>query len=818
MHKSFALKSIEKQSAFRSAINSKGFRGLPEYPLLIALSLLAIILCAPIDNPYENPENIGIALSVAGDTALVYHSVSDTLRLAVALHIATIVKQVVIDWNSSSEKRDTIAVSTNKIDDTLTVMHVFSGEGNRTVRVSAVPDNSKMQASAEITIRIGRRPQIAGNGRVLVPEVLRPGDSCYLAVAATGSDTMRYDWYRNGILVSGAKRDTIFFHSLTRADTGSYRCIVSNGWGSDTSAVYHLADTLMINTQVRIAVTSPVMKADSAVVRTSLLAIAGTATSAAGIASVTIMVNDDQAAVVGTQAWSISVSELASGQWNRVDILAADGKGARDTLTVFLFFMPALSMPSAPVVKDRTCTSLDMSLRTIPPCTRSIVYRFSPDSMTLDTVMETADTLLRDSSLSPSRTYYYVCRGWYEVPGMKAIADTTDTSAMVTGKTAICFEKTFGGANVDDAAGVMVTPDSGCLVAGTSLSTRPGWSDVFLVRLDKSGDTTWTKSYGPQQNYHAVSLRPGKSGEAIVGGGYSCSSCGYGNVAFVTVFSLLDGSAAFSTTRDRLDWNPAYDALRSNAGGLAYASWRRPPAGLYANNLVDTVAYVCMMNAAGDSLWKKYLAFKDYNSKAWSAVQSNDGSMYVTGTISLSTLVVGGAQPQPNCFVAKLSAAGDSLWSHTYGTTTTYTKGAQIRAASDGGLIIVGETAEIGLPRNVYLLKITAAGAQQWTNSYGSAGNDFGAQVIECADGGFAIAGGTYGASGTDCNAYLLKTDAQGIKQWETVFGGAQFDCAWSLAQTPDSGFVLAGETQSFGANSSDIYVIKTDKRGSKTK
>jgi hypothetical protein len=49
-------------------MNSKGFSGLPEYPLLIALSLLAIILCAPIDNPYENPENIGIALSVAGSS------------------------------------------------------------------------------------------------------------------------------------------------------------------------------------------------------------------------------------------------------------------------------------------------------------------------------------------------------------------------------------------------------------------------------------------------------------------------------------------------------------------------------------------------------------------------------------------------------------------------------------------------------------------------------------------------------------------------------------------------------------------------------
>jgi hypothetical protein len=214
-------------------------------------------------------------------------------------------------------------------------------------------------------------------------------------------------------------------------------------------------------------------------------------------------------------------------------------------------------------------------------------------------------------------------------------------------------------------------------------------------------------------------------------------------------------------------------------------------------------------------VWKKYLAFDGMGSKARSITQSGDGSLLMTGVSWLGIPPVGGSPPQPHCFVAKLSATGDSLWSRTYGTAATFTNGLLIRPTSDGGFIIAGETALIGLPRDMYLLKITGAGAQQWAFSYGTTADDFGVQVVECFDHGFAVAGGSFGTPGSDCNAYLVKTDAQGVKQWEASFGGAQFDCAWSLAQTPDSGFVLAGQTRSYGIGNTDIYVVKTDKRGS---
>jgi hypothetical protein len=92
---------------------------------------------------------------------------------------------------------------------------------------------------------------------------------------------------------------------------------------------------------------------------------------------------------------------------------------------------------------------------------------------------------------------------------------------------------------------------------------------------------------------------------------------------------------------------------------------------------------------------------------------------------------------------------------------------------------------------------------------------DFGTGVVECAGGGFAVTGGTYSSDASDdCDVYLVRTDASGAKLWEAHFGGSGFDCGRDIAQTPDGGFVVAGETESHGAGGRDMFLIKTDSKG----
>lgn len=145
-------------------------------------------------------------------------------------------------------------------------------------------------------------------------------------------------------------------------------------------------------------------------------------------------------------------------------------------------------------------------------------------------------------------------------------------------------------------------------------------------------------------------------------------------------------------------------------------------------------------------------------------------------------------------------------------------RGSCIRQTSDNGYIIAGYTNSFGAGGyDVYLVKTDSALQTQWTKTYGGNDWDFGNCVEQTTDGGYIICGGTYSFGEGDEDYYLIKTNSTGDTLWTRTFGGAKEDFAKSVVQTTDGGYILTGTTKSLGDSLGDFYTIKTNSLGDTT-
>lgn len=358
------------------------------------------------------------------------------------------------------------------------------------------------------------------------------------------------------------------------------------------------------------------------------------------------------------------------------------------------------------------------------------------------------------------------------------------------------WTRTYGGPSDEWGYSVCQTYDEGYVIAGrTSISNRAHW-DVYLIKTDSKGDTLWTKTYGGIGDEYGRSVQETSDKGFIITGTTNSYGAGVWDVYLIKTDSLGDTL-----------WTKTYGGIYSDGGcsvqqtidaGYIIVGYIRP----YATDI--RYIYLIKIDSVGNEFWSKTYgdSIDDYVGR--SVQQTIDGGYIVAGYVDFPSGI------DVDVYLIKTDSLGDTLWTKTYGDSMP-DYGYSVQQTTDTGYIVAGKTHSFGAGMfDVYLIKTDSLGDTLWTKTYGGLIYDIGYSVQQTFDEGYIIAGYSDSFHGVlNYDAYLVKTDSLGDTLWTRVYGGSAAEYIYSVQQTSDEGYIIAGFTFSFGAGLGDVYLIR---------
>ena len=281
---------------------------------------------------------------------------------------------------------------------------------------------------------------------------------------------------------------------------------------------------------------------------------------------------------------------------------------------------------------------------------------------------------------------------------------------------------------------------------------------------------------------------------------------------FALAVNALASTAGYSQTPDVL-WmktfertgnDQCYAVQQTDDGGYVFTGWTDSSFGAGREDM-----YLKKIDSRGNLEWiKTYGGSQDDYCE--SVHQTADGG-YILGGWTYSH-----SSGNYDMILVKTDSNGEKEWQRTFGGNA-WDACYSVLQTKDGGYILGGDTRKaFKSPRNMYLVKTDANGILEWDRTYGGNGSDGCYSIQQTADGGYVLAGesDSFGSGPYDADMYLVKTDSRGNLKWQKTFGGKKSDGCYSVQQTFDGGYILGGDSESFSDDPFDVYVVKTDARG----
>ena len=148
-------------------------------------------------------------------------------------------------------------------------------------------------------------------------------------------------------------------------------------------------------------------------------------------------------------------------------------------------------------------------------------------------------------------------------------------------------------------------------------------------------------------------------------------------------------------------------------------------------------------------------------------------------------------------------------WDKTFGGSEA-DRANTIIQTTDGGYVLTGMTRSKGAGKwDIWVIKLDQEGNMLWDKTFGGSEADWAYSIIQTGDGGYAVAGSTESKGAGKKDAWIIKLDYEGNMLWDKTFGGSGFDYARAIIQTANGGYILTGYTLGL-----DAWIIKLDYEG----
>lgn len=378
----------------------------------------------------------------------------------------------------------------------------------------------------------------------------------------------------------------------------------------------------------------------------------------------------------------------------------------------------------------------------------------------------------------------------------------------------IQLNQTFGGPERDYAVEVIQTADGGFLIAGSTQSYGEADLDMWLVKTNVNGSVEWNRTRHIFGSDWASDLIQTEDGGFLLIGTSSIQNMLpvlYRGSAW-KVFA--NGTEAWCQTYyyHRSEWFSDehcffHSVIQTIDGGFLIAGETTDyyVGGSGPNNMD---MWLVKTDINGSLEWNKTYGSADDSASA--VIQTADDGFLLAGTTVDYYYTEGSAIYPHNgdMWLVKIYTNGSVEWDQAYGGSE-YDYALEVIQITDGGFLLAGTMNFWTYDSDIWLVKTNANGSEEWNQTYGGLNDDQASAVIQVADGGFLIVGETESYGAGDEDIWLVRTYANGTVKWNQTFGGSERDRGRSVIQTSDGKFLVVGYTESFGAGDSDIWLIK---------